>query len=186
MSIVEILLLAVGLSMDAAAVCLAIGAAGRARGARPTFRLAFHFGLFQFFMPILGWLAGTSLVSLVANLDHWIALALLVFVGGRMIRSGLRDSEEEVDNDPSRGWSLVMLALATSIDALAVGLSLAVLRVDIWYPSAVIGVVTGSISLLALEVGTRVSGSLGRRMEIAGGLVLIAIGVRIVAEHIAG
>jgi len=183
-SFVEVLILAVGLSMDAVAVCLAIATAGRARGVRPTFRLAFHFGLFQFFMPILGWLAGTSLVSLVEDLDHWVALGLLVFVGGRMIRSGLRDGEEEVGNDPSRGWSLVMLALATSIDALAVGLSLAVLRVGIWYPSAVIGVVAGSLSFLALEVGSRVSRNFGRRMEIAGGLVLIAIGLRIVVEHI--
>ena len=90
MVLLEIMLIAVGLAMDACAVSLAAGATGRARGKRAAFRLSFHFGLFQFFMPVLGWLAGRSIVGLLAHWDHWVAFALLVFVGGRMISSGVR------------------------------------------------------------------------------------------------
>lgn len=184
MSPVEIALLAVALAMDASAVSLGVGSSGKAAGARATFRLSFHFGLFQFLMPVLGWFAGSSVAGLVAAADHWIAFALLAIVGGRMIRSGLVGEEHRQVADPSRGVTLVMLAVATSIDAFAVGLSLALVGVSVWVPSVVIGLVTGGLSLVALKVGARLGRLFGRGMEALGGLVLIVIGVRIVVEHL--
>jgi putative Mn2+ efflux pump MntP len=184
MGLAEILLIAVGLAMDAFAVSLGVGTTRFADSARPRFRLAWHFGLFQALMPTLGWLVGTTVVRYIAPFDHWIAFILLAFVGVRMIRSGL--SKEAVSHltDPSRGGTLVMLSVATSIDAFAVGLSLAVLHVPIAYPALVIGVVTGSLSLVGLLLGNRLGKTFGKRMEIVGGVILIAIGIQIVVSHI--
>ncbi len=184
MSFVEILLIAVGLAMDAFAVSLGIGTTGHAKGRRPVFRLSFHFGLFQCLMPILGWLIGSRIEFLVGQVDHWIAFGLLAFVGTRMIRSGLDADGESYSSDPSRGRTLVILAVATSIDAMAVGLSLAMLQVEIISPSIVIGIVTGTLSLVGLGIGYKLGETFGKRMEILGGLVLIGIGVRIVVSHL--
>jgi manganese efflux pump family protein len=184
MSVWEVLAIAVGLAMDACAVSLGIGAGGRAQGPRAHFRLSFHFGLFQAFMPILGWFAGSAFAGLLASVDHWIAMALLGFVGGRMIRAGLDPHGETQGGDPSRGGTLVTLAIATSIDAMAVGLSLAMLGISIVYPSLVIGVVTSGMSLGALLIGRRLGVAFGKRMEIAGGLLLIGIGLRVLLSHL--
>jgi putative Mn2+ efflux pump MntP len=180
----EIVFIALGLAMDACAVAVGCGASGQARGARAGFRLAFHFGLFQFIMPVVGWLAGMRLERFVVPWDHWIAFALLTFVGVRMIRAGLNPRSEHRAGDPSRGFNLVMLAMATSLDALAIGLSLAMLRVSIWYPSVVIGVVTMGVSLAGFQFGSALGVSFGKRMEIAGGVVLCLIGLRILALHL--
>lgn len=185
MSPVEILLMAVALAMDACAVSLGAGTSGRVLGPRPAFRLSFHFGLFQFLMPVLGWLTGTTVAELIAAADHWVAFALLAFVGGRMIHAAVGDEEPAHRTDPSKGLTLVMLSVATSIDAFAVGLSLALLGVVIWIPALVIGVVTGGLSLVALRLGARLGKSFGRRMEVVGGLILVAIGLRIVVVHLA-
>jgi manganese efflux pump family protein len=184
MSLAEILLIAVGLAMDAFAVSLGVGTTQFADTARPRFRLAWHFGLFQALMPTLGWLVGTTVARFIAPFDHWIALILLSFVGVRMIRSGLSTEVESHPTDPSRGGTLVMLAVATSIDAFAVGLSLAMLSVPIAYPAVVIGVVTATLSLIGLLVGNRLGKTFGKRMEIVGGVILIAIGIRIVMSHL--
>lgn len=191
MSLWEILVVAVGLSMDALAVSLAASASQRAVGGRATFRLAFHFGLFQCLMPILGWLLGTTVAPYIAAFDHWIAMILLGVVGGRMIRSGLSDEEAapaagEAVRDPSRGLTLIMLSVATSIDALAVGLTLAMLGSNIWQASVIIGLVTGGLSVVAVRVGSRVGRTFGQKMEVVGGLALVAIGLRILAQHISG
>jgi len=180
----EILMIAVGMAMDAFAVSLGAGASGHARDGRAIFRLSFHFGLFQFLMPVIGWYLGSTVAPYIATVDHWIAFGLLAFVGGRMIRAGLDANQEVLANDPSRGLTLVALCVATSIDALAIGLSLAMLRVTIWYPSVVIGVVTGGLSLVGLRLGTQLGTRFGRRMEIVGGVVLIAIGSRLLFSHV--
>ncbi len=184
MTTFEIIIIAVGLAMDASAVCLAAAAAGFAKDARAKFRLSFHFGLFQFLMPVLGWLLGISFVSHFKAFDHWIAFFLLAFVGIRMIREGMDKSSAIQKKDPSRGMTMVMLSVATSIDALAVGLSLAMLDVNIWYPSAIIGVITAGMSLLAIKIGTKLGRMFGKRMEIFGGLILILIGSRILFSHL--
>jgi putative Mn2+ efflux pump MntP len=186
MATVEILLIAVGLAMDASAVSMAAGASGHARDSRAIFRLSFHFGLFQFLMPVIGWYLGSTVAPLIGGVDHWIAFGLLAFVGARMIRAGLNRDEESVPADPSRGLTLVALSVATSIDALAIGLSLAMLRVTIWYPSVVIGVVTGGLSLVGLCLGTQLGTRFGKRMEIVGGVILVVIGLRLLVSHATG
>src|SRR5512141_699397 len=119
MSFLEVLMLAVSLAMDATAVCLGVGTTAHATPLRSRLRLALHFGLFQFLMPILGWFAGSSIASYINAFDHWVTFGLLGFVGGRMIRSGLDPNSECYPDDPTRGLTLVMLSVATSIDALA-------------------------------------------------------------------
>jgi putative Mn2+ efflux pump MntP len=184
MSLVEVLLIALGLAMDAFAVCLGAGTTQHVNGPRPAFRLAFHFGLFQALMPVLGWLVGSTIERWIAPFDHWIAFGLLAFVGVRMIRSGLDSEGESHSTDPSRGATLIMLSVATSIDAFAVGLSLAVLNVNIIYPAIVIGLVAAGMSLLGLLLGQRLGEAFGKRMEVVGGLILIAIGVRVLIAHL--
>lgn len=186
MTFTDTLLIAVGLSMDAFAVTLGAGAAVHTMKPRAAFRLPFHFGLFQFLMPVIGWFAGIWVSRYIEAFDHWIAFGLLSFVGLRMIRAAFDKREDGYRADPSRGWSLVMLSIATSIDALAVGLTLAMLGVDIWYPSVTIGIVTGCLSLIGFRVGSRLGQALGKRMEIAGGLLLIGLGVRILFQHVHG
>ena len=184
MSVVEILLLAVGLALDAFAVSLGVGAARMATSRRSIFRLSFHFGLFQFLLPVLGWAAGRTIAELIVAWDHWLAFGLLAFIGARMIRSGLDPDAEPFPSDPSKGMTMVMLSVAVSIDAFAVGLSLAFLNINIWTPSAVIGVVTSGISLLGLWLGARLGLRFGKKMEIVGGMVLVGIGVKVLVEHL--
>jgi len=184
MTTFEIIIIALGLAMDAAAVSLAAAAAGFAKDARAIFRLSFHFGLFQFLMPVAGWLMGISFVAHFKAFDHWIAFFLLAFVGGRMIWEGMDKSSETRTKDPSRGMTMVMLSVATSIDALAVGLSLAMLDVTIWYPSVMIGVITAAMSFVAIKIGAKLGGLFGKRMEIFGGIILLFIGSRILYAHL--
>ena len=185
MSFTAILFIALSMAMDAFAVSLGSGVK-IGPGSRPVFRIAFHFGLFQGLMPVVGWLFGNTIEPYVKGVDHWVAFGLLAFVGVRMIRSGLSKAEEEIVKDPSRGWTMVMLSIAVSIDALAVGLSLAFLGVTIWTPAIVIGVVTGALSLLGLRMGNGVGKRFGKPVEVLGGLVLIGIGIRIVVSHLVG
>jgi len=182
----EILLISVSMAMDAFAVCLAAGALQETQGPRPAFRLSFHFGLFQFVMPVIGWLAGETIEPYIRNYDHWIAFVLLAFVGGRMIHSAFFAKEEDARKDPSRGLTLVLLSVAVSIDALAVGLSLGVLGILVWYPAIVIGLVTSLLSLAGLRAGRVFGNKFGKPVEIIGGLVLIGIGLRILLSHLFG
>lgn len=180
-----LLLIALGLAMDASAVALSVGFALKRLSFRPVFRLSFHFGLFQALMPIIGWAAGKSVHAYIEGYDHWVAFLLLAYVGGHMIHAGLGSHDEEtIVKDPTRGGRLVMLSVATSIDAMAVGLLLGVMKVSIWYPSLVIGLVAGLCTLIGLFVGHRFGSALGRRMEVVGGGVLVAIGLRILYQHI--
>jgi len=185
MSFLAILLLAVSMAMDAFTVSLGAGSLPETRGPRPTFRLAFHFGLFQFIMPILGWLAGASIEPFISGVDHWLAFGLLAFVGVRMIDAARRPTGVQ-SVDPSRGWNLVLLSVAVSIDALAVGLSLGVLGIPVGYPALVIGLTTGLLSIVGLRLGHGVGGQLGRPFQVIGGVLLIGIGLRIVILHLTG
>lgn len=178
--------IAVALAMDAFAVALAAGVVIRPLTARHFFRLGFHFGLFQALMPVLGWLAGISIQRWISAYSHWVAFALLALVGGHMIREALNDAPEKAAADPSRGMTLVVLSIATSIDALAVGLSLAVIGVDIVFPAVVIGLVAGILTVVGLFLGRRIGVVWGTRVEILGGVVLLIIGLKIVFEHTFG
>jgi manganese efflux pump family protein len=187
MSFLTLLLIAVGLAMDCFAVSLGVGTAGTAIGPRPTFRLFFHFGLFQGGMTLIGWLVGKTVVAYIAKVDHWVAFALLAFVGVRMIWGGFQKlgGGPAIPN-PSRGLTLVMLSIATSIDALAVGLSLALLNMNVFWSALVIGGVSAVLSLVGLLLGNQLGLRYGKLMEILGGIILIGIGLRVVITHLLG
>jgi putative Mn2+ efflux pump MntP len=184
MSVWSVILIALGLSMDAVAVCVAAAAGGYATNRRAVFRLAFHFGLFQFLMPVLGWALGDLLVGYISSWDHWLAFGLLAAVGGRMLYVAARPEVKTAATDPSRGLTMVMLSTATSLDALAVGLSLALSDIAVWYPSALIGLITGAMCLIAIALGNRLRSVFSRWAEAAGGLTLIGIGLRILLTHL--
>jgi len=178
-----ILGIAVALAMDAFAVALATGAVLNPMTGRHLFRLGFHFGLFQALMPIAGWLVGMTVQKWISAYGHWIAFVLLAFVGGRMIWEAFDHQEEKAVSDPTRGLTMVVLSVATSIDALAVGLSLAMLNVSVWLPAAVIGVVAGVLTVLGMLLGRHLRGNWGKRVEICGGLVLCGIGLNILLQN---
>ncbi len=175
--------IAVGLAMDAFAVSVSAGIQIADIDYRRVARLALSFGLFQFFMPVLGWLAGRSLSRWVQTFDHWVAFGLLAAIGGKMLWESFRPPECP-RKDPTRGWTLVILSIATSIDALAVGLSFAFLEVSIWVPSVVIGVVAAVLSAVGALFGCRLGRRFGVWAERFGGLVLIGIGVKILLDHL--
>jgi manganese efflux pump family protein len=150
-------------------------------------RTALSFGIFQAIMPLIGWLAGRTIVDFISSYDHWVAFGLLAFVGGKMLwESFHKEEEKETNRDTSRGLTLLTLSIATSIDALAVGLSFAFIDVNIFAAAGIIGLVAFLITGLGFLIGTRVGGILGKRAEIVGGLVLIGIGVKILLEHLLG
>ncbi|MHC4983574.1 MAG: manganese efflux pump MntP [Planctomycetota bacterium] len=185
MSWLNILGIAAGLAMDAFAVAIAAGLSLPRVTGRHVFRLAWHFGLFQFLMPIAGWLAGLTVYEHIAAYDHWVAFGLLAFIGGKMLHSALFVKGEERSNfDPTRGWLLLTLAVATSIDALAVGLSLALLKVSIWLPAVVIGIVAAALTMVGICFGSRLGSRWQRRADAAGGIVLLLIGLRILISHL--
>ena len=190
MSFFAILAIALALAMDAFAVSVSAAATLPVITWRHYFRLSFHFGLFQFLMPVIGWFLGVSVHSYIEAWDHWIAFGLLSLVGVNMLREAWSGEEEEAGagGDPSRGLQLIMLAVATSIDALAVGLSFAMINVSVWWPAAVIGIVCAAVTAAGVKLG-RMLGSTslsGNRAAILGGLVLIGIGVKILVEHTLG
>lgn len=187
MDLLTLLGIALALAMDAFAVALGTGMSLATLTGRHLFRLGFHFGLFQALMPIIGWLAGLTVQKQVAAWDHWIAFALLAFVGGKMLKEAFsHDDDEAAASDPTRGLSLVLLSVATSIDALAVGFSLSMLGISIWTPAVIIGLVAGALTVAGMLLGRRVGDKWGPRVEIVGGLVLIGIGVKILIEHLTG
>lgn len=185
MTIGSILLIAIGLSMDALAVAIASGIVLGSVSRRQLFRLSFHFGLFQAGMPVLGWLTGQTFASRMTAFDHWIAFGLLGYVGGKALYQALQAPESlSQKTDPTRGMSLVTLSVATSIDAFAVGFSFALLDVVIWYPCAIIGFTTALVTMFGMLMGGRLGMKFGRRVEIIGGLVLIGIGTKILIQHL--
>ncbi len=185
MSLIAVVGIAVGLAMDATAVAIATSIMlGRVYG-RQVFRFAFHFGLFQAVMPVVGWFAGHGLSEYIESWDHWVAFVLLALIGGKAIVDVFRDGDDTDGSgpDPTQGLSLIVLSVATSIDALAVGLSLALLQVTIWYPAAVIGVITAGLTVCGMLLGSRLGRRFGLRVRILGGGILIAIGFKILVEH---
>jgi putative Mn2+ efflux pump MntP len=182
MDLITILFVAIALAMDCFAVALAAGIGGGQR-IRTATRVALAFGSFQAGMPALGWLAGRSVIDLISGFDHWIAFGLLVLVGARMIREGLSPDPEEAAISLDTA-SLLLLSVATSIDALAVGVSFAFLDTGILVPCLIIGASTFAISFLGAVLGGVAAERWGKAMEVFGGLVLIAIGIRILITHL--
>jgi manganese efflux pump family protein len=178
MNLIEIIIIAVGISMDAFAVSMSSGLNKQMHNKRSAIRLSFHFGLFQCLMPIIGWFIGSKIEKYIVSVDHWIAFSLLLFIGCKMIYECYQNNISN-QTDPSKGWNLVTLSFATSIDALAIGLSLAFLRVNIIYPAIFFGVITAIFSLSGIFLGAHLGKILGKKMEFIGGLILIIIGIKI-------
>ncbi len=177
--------IALGLSADCFAVALGASCSTSSQSPWRAPRTALSFGAFQAAMPLIGWLAGRTVVDFIGAYDHWVAFALLAFVGGKMLWESVHnESEEERKGDVTRGLMLLTLSVATSLDALAVGLSFAFLSVNIGAASAIIGAVAFLITVLGFFIGKRAGKMLGKRAETIGGLVLIGIGVRILVSHL--
>jgi putative Mn2+ efflux pump MntP len=178
-----VFLIAIGLAMDTLAVNLGVGTqAGISR--RSIFRLALHFGIFQGLMTLIGWVAGSLVSHFITSIDHWIILGLLLWVGIRMILSGFGKTTEPTLPDPSRGKYLVMLSVATSLDALAIGISFSFLEGNILIASLIIALVSFLLSLAGGFLGRRLGIAFGKKMEIIGGVILIGIGIRILISHL--
>ncbi len=184
MSAVELLALAVALSMDAFAVAVCAGCALRKVSVRHYARLSLTFGFFQFLMPVAGWYLGLSVRHVIEAWDHWIAFILLAWIGGSMIRGAFGNESCPAD-DPTQGKKLFVLAVATSIDALAVGFSFSLLNINVWKPALLIGGVCAVITACGLLAGKLLAHAdlFGRRVGLAGGLVLLTIGIKILYEH---
>ena len=187
MEFIKILAIAVALAMDAFAVSIATGVNLKNVNSRQLFRLSWHFGLFQALMPIIGWSAGLSIRSYI---EHWIAFVLLAIVGVHMIKEAFQDGKAEKPiKDYTKGMTLVMLSVATSIDALAVGFSLSLLKISIWMPALIIGIVACTFTLIGMRIGERIGERIGAAnrlslyAETIGGVVLIGIGLNILHEH---
>lgn len=186
MDFISVVLIAIGLSAD----CFAVGVSGSMSlknvSRLQILRASLAFGFSQAIMPVLGWLTGRAFTDLIASYDHWVAFILLAFIGARMIWESFRARDGRSETaDITRGWLLLILSLATSIDALVVGLSFAFLAVNIVLASTTIGVVAFTATAIAFSLGTKMGKLIGRRAEAIGGLVLIAIGLRILISHIA-
>ncbi len=185
MEFLTVFLTALGLAADCFVVALGGSISRRNISFLQVGRVALSFGVFQAVMPVLGWLAGLTVVNLVADYDHWVALALLGFVGGKMIWEAFRPRVGRSDNaDITRGWLLLTLSVATSIDALAVGLTFAFVKVDILLASLTIGIVSFGVTIIGFVLGKKANHLIGSRAEVIGGLILIGIGIKIVLEHI--
>lgn len=186
--------IAVALAMDAFAVSISISALLKDVQPRQTFRLSFHFGLFQALMPVLGWYTGNLVGHWFFAYDHWIAFFILWGIGGKIIYQSLFEKEETSEKiqagektvDPTRGLSLIILSVATSIDAYAVGLSFAFIGVSIWFPSFWIGITAGFITLVGMQIGSYVGKKFGKGMEIIGAILLFLMGVKILFDHLSG
>lgn len=187
MGIVELLLTAIALSMDAFAVSVCKGLGMRRMRYDQALVISLYFGVFQALMPLIGWLLGTSFSRYIQAFDHWIAFVLLAFLGGKMLWDVFHEKEDGEQESAERRLDhreLFMLAIATSIDALAVGIAFACLEVNIWRSISIIGVTTMVISFAGVWIGNRFGNRFQKKAEIAGGLVLILIGVKILAEHL--
>lgn len=175
--------IAVALAMDAFAVALSAGVQLNPITGRQLFRLGFHFGLFQGMMPVIGWLAGIGLKQFVTVYAPWIAFTLLTLVGGKMIYEAITDQDDNRKRrDPTKGATMVMLSLATSIDALAVGFSMSLLGVAIWTPAVAIGCITATLTVAGMLLGRKIGTIWGGRVEILGGFILIGIGLKILLQ----
>lgn len=183
MSLLELFLLAVGLSMDAFAVSVCKGLSVHRGSMKQALTVGIWFGGFQALMPFLGYLLGITFFSLITSIDHWIAFVLLAFIGFNMIREARNDEENE-SNDRFDFKTMLPLAVATSIDALAVGVTFAFLRVNIVPAVSFIGCITFLLSAIGLKAGNIIGAKNRSRAEFAGGLVLILMGIKILLEHL--
>lgn len=180
---ITVVLVAFALAMDSFSVSITNGLANKTFKVGNALKMGAFFGLFQAIMPAIGWFAGIHVLDLISGFDHWIAFGLLAFIGCRMIYGSARGGPKKLLDSPGIGL-LLTLSVATSIDALAVGLSFSFLRIIIIVPAVVIGVITFSLSFAGVYLGGKLGHFVGNRVEILGGLILMVIGIRILVEHL--
>jgi putative Mn2+ efflux pump MntP len=184
MDIITIIFIAVGLAMDAFAVSIASGTSSSSQKRKNALIVALFFGTFQMLMPVVGWLAGYTMAELIMEVDHWIAFALLAFIGSKMIYDATKN-ESGIEGSKLRVHTLLTLAIATSIDALMVGLSFAFLQTALVTPIIAIGVITFSLSFAGFLFGNVIGKIFGNKIKAVGGIILIGIGIKIILEHLA-
>jgi putative Mn2+ efflux pump MntP len=184
MTLVTIIIIALGLSMDAFAVSIVSGAAYKQLKIKHALRIALFFGGFQAIMPVIGYLAGLSIKTYIATYDHWVAFGILSAVGGKMIYESFKIKNAEDSLNPSNIVVLLVLSIATSIDALAIGVTLSFLRVSLVTAVSIIGLVTFVLSYLGVFIGKRFGHFFENKIEAIGGLILIGIGIKILFEHL--
>jgi putative Mn2+ efflux pump MntP len=183
MNMITILFIAFGLAMDAFAVSITNGITIKHQRINNALKIGIFFGSFQALMPLIGWLAGLRLRDFISGVDHWVAFGLLSLIGGKMIYESTKIGDDKEIRSLNL-FVLLLLSIATSIDALAVGLSFAFLKISIATPIIVIGIVTFMLSFLGVLVGNRLGHFFEKKMEIVGGLILIGIGIKILIEHL--
>jgi putative Mn2+ efflux pump MntP len=184
MEFLTILIIAIALAMDAFAVSIASGAAYRQLHIKHTLRIAVFFGGFQAFMPLLGALAGLSFKDYIEDYDHWIAFAILAVIGGKMIYESFKITEAEKNYSPTNILVLLTLSVATSIDALAVGITLSIVVSSVTIAVIVIGLVTFMFSYIGVLLGKKLGHFFENKIEAIGGLVLIGLGIKILIQHL--
>ncbi len=183
MGIIEILLISVGLAMDAFAVSVCKGLSMKKMNLKKAIIIGLYFGTFQAAMPVLGYLLGTTFERFITNVDHWIAFALLSGIGIDMIKNAFIQ-EEKHSNDCIDFKTMIILSIATSIDALAVGITFACLKTQIIFPAITIGIITFFMSIMGVKIGNKFGDKYERKTEIMGGLILIFLGIKILVEHL--
>lgn len=184
MEIVEILLLGISLAMDAFAVSICKGLSMKKINWKKGIIIGLYFGIFQALMPMIGYFCGSAFESFVTSIDHWITFILLLLIGGNMIKESLGKEESENCNDNVNFKTMIVLAIATSIDALAVGITFAFLNVNLLLAVSLIGIITFIISLIGVKLGNKFGSKYEKKAQIAGGVILIIIGLKILLEHL--
>jgi putative Mn2+ efflux pump MntP len=186
MNLFLVIPVALALAMDAFAVTIGLSVRPGGLKISQCLRLAVFFGFFQFLMPLIGWLAGQEFLDYMRDVDHWVAFGLLLLIGGKMVVESFctGESAKKVSGDPTMGVTLILLSVATSIDAFAVGLSFAALEQKIFFPSLIIGGVAFVLTYFGTKLGPAIGKMAGKRAELLGGLILIFIGIKILTEHL--
>ena len=183
MGIIELILLSIGLAMDAFAVSICKGISMKRMNWRKALIIGMYFGGFQALMPVIGYFLGTAFESIITNIDHWVAFILLGIIGGNMIKEAFEDESENC-NDDVGFKTMIMLAIATSIDALAVGITFAFLKVNLIAAISMIGVITFALSVVGTKIGNRFGDKYESKAELVGGIILVLLGIKILLEHL--
>ncbi len=183
---IGIILIAIGLAMDAFAVSVCKGLSMKKISIKKLLIIALYFGIFQALMPVIGYFLGESFENLVTSIDHWIAFILLLFIGINMLKEAFGKSEDDNKNDDTGFKTMIILGLATSIDALAVGITFAFLEINIFVIATIIGVITFIISAIGVVIGNKFGDKYEKKAEILGGVILILMGIKILLEHLIG
>lgn len=185
MDILSLVLIGVGLSIDSLAASITTGACVRNIKIKYILKVAAYMAIFQGVMPLVGWLIGSSFKSIIENYDHWVAFILLFIIGGKLIYDGIKNNgETEPNTEPAKDLMLAGMALATSIDAMIMGIGFGLIEVNIWLAMLIIGVTTFLFSTVGVFVGEKIGNKINSSIEIFGGVVLIGLGVKILTEHI--